>query len=90
MNKDNIFMKFLDLEKPKAEPVDQKVPAKVSKVYNRTMGDVYAPAEAQRIFNPALPAAPKPKGPTAKQAEMGTASALDMGGNWGSPERMNG
>ena len=87
MKQDNIFMKFLDLEKPKAEPVDKKVPARISKAYNRTMGDVYAPAEAQRIFNPALPATSKPKAPPASQVDMGTASALDMGGSWGSPER---
>ena len=83
MKEDNVFMKFLDLDKPKPEPVDKKITPKISKVYNRSMGDVYAPAEAQRIFNPGMPSAAKPKAPTAAQMGAGTTAAMDTTGRWG-------
>lgn len=85
MKEDNIFMKFLDLEKPKAEPVDKKIPAKMSKSYSRTMGNVYAPAEAQRIFNPGMPSAQKPKAPPAAMVDTGSADSMDTTGRWGTP-----
>jgi hypothetical protein len=87
MTEDNIFMKFLDLDKPK--PVNTKITPIEKKVYKRTMGDVYAMAEAQRIFNPGLPSA-QPKGPNTSQMDMGTASTLDTSGSWGTPERIDG
>jgi hypothetical protein len=39
-------------------------------------------AEAQRVFNPALPPAP-PKPPSAALLDQGTAAGLDISGRWG-------
>jgi len=77
----------------KKDPTDagvKKMPATVRRtIYPRTMTDVSVMAEAQRIFNPSLPPT-IPKPPNAKQMEAGTTSALDIGGSWGTPERVNG
>ena len=44
----------------------------------RGVGDISLIAEAQRVFNPALPPA-KPKGPTATTAALGSTPAMGTG-----------
>ena len=51
----------------------------------RGVFDVSLIAEAQRVFNPNLPAA-KPKGPTATTAELGSTPAMGTTGAWGKPQ----
>lgn len=92
----SIAEQFLKFEKkpeaPKAptdsttKEVMSKPEVKRAKLFNRTLGDVMVSAEAQRIFNPALPPT-KPKPPTAAMMDAGTASAMDTTGNWGTPAR---
>ena len=73
---------------PKPEPEGPKVgrPRKMP-AQPRGVRDISLIAEAQRIFNPAMPPAPvKPKGPTATTAELGSTPAMGTGGAWGKPE----
>jgi hypothetical protein len=79
MNKDNVFTKFLELDKPKEQP---KIKPAMSKIYNRSLGNIYSAAEAQKIFNPQLPTV---KAPPAAQIDQGVASAMDTSGTWGRP-----
>jgi len=88
-----IMNKFVDMAKSEYKPKDHtsqevmaKAEVKEKKHFVRTLGDVRVAAEAQRIFNPALPPT-VPKGPTAAQMESGTTTAMDTTGNWGTPER---
>lgn len=83
------FTKFIPDAKTKdntSKEVMTKKEIKDNKHFMRTLGNVRAVAEAQRIYNPNLPPT-VPKGPTAAQMEAGTTSALDTQGNWGTPER---
>jgi hypothetical protein len=75
-------------EAPKPEPEGPKLgrPRKVP-APPRGVFDISLIAEAQRVFNPGLPAAPaKPKGPTATTAALGSSPAMGTGGAWGKPE----
>ena len=86
---ENIFMKLGELDYPKkakAPDVDKKVAPKESKVYKRTMGSIHSSLEAQKIFNPMTPQTAK--APNATMVNQGTASAQDMTGNWGTPNRV--
>lgn len=91
----SIIEKFIEFENKKP-PVDKtasevmtETTKKKKKHFVRSLGNVYAAAEAQRIFNPSLPPT-KPKGPTAAQTELGTSSTMDIEGNWGQAERQDG
>lgn len=86
------FIKFDDKYKAK-QPQDNttkevmtKTEAKKNKHTIRSLGNVSAAAEAQRIYNPNLPPT-KPKGPTEAQTELGASSAMDLQGNWGQSQR---
>lgn len=84
-----LIEKFLDLEKKPVDKTSKEVLAttkdkKVAEFFVRTLGNARVSAEAQRIYNPTLPAT-NPKGPTEAQTELGTASNMDMQGNWGTP-----
>jgi len=86
---ENIFQKLGELDYPKkakAPDVDKKVAPKESKVYKRTMGSIHSSLEAQKIFNPMAPQVAK--APNATMVNQGTASAQDMTGNWGTPNRV--
>jgi hypothetical protein len=52
----------------------------------KTLGDMGAIVEAQRLYNPQMPAVPSPKGPTAAQSEAGATGKTDMSGSWGKPK----
>jgi len=54
-------------------------PMKIAK----TIGDIGAILEAQRIYNPNIPSVPSPKAPPQAQVDMGVASKSDMSGSWG-------
>lgn len=86
----SIIEKFLDFEKKPADKTAKEVMTepekKKKKHFVRSLGNVYAAAEAQRIFNPALPPT-KPKGPTAVQTELGSTSTMGLEGNWGQAGR---
>lgn len=82
----SLIEKLLDLENPKKEEdVMSKPEIKKAKFHVRTLGSAVVTAEAQRIYNPALPPT-KTKGPTEAQQEVGTSAALDTSGNWGKPD----
>jgi hypothetical protein len=74
---------------PKSEPAPEPEGPKLGRprkmpAQPRGVGDISLIAEAQRVFNPALPPA-KPKGPTATTAELGSTPAMGTGGAWGKP-----
>lgn len=52
----------------------------------RGIGSARIMAEAQRVFNPALPPA-LPKPPAAALLDQGTAPGLDSSGRWGGPAK---
>ena len=81
-----LIEKFLELDKPKDDnkEVMSGKEKKETKFHVRTLGSAVVAAEAQRIYNPALPPT-KTKGPTEAQQEVGTSAALDTSGNWGKP-----
>jgi hypothetical protein len=51
----------------------------------KTLGDMGAIIEAQRLYDPQMPSVPSVKPPNAAQAEAGQAGKTDMAGNWGKP-----
>lgn len=56
----------------------------------KTLGDITTAMAAQRIYNPQMPPAPpsqKAKAPNKAMLDQGTASAMGMGGPWGTPEQ---
>ena len=89
-----IIDKFIDLEKNKNLPKDNtssevmtKKQSKQNDNFIRTLGDVRVAAEAQRIFNPAIPPMP-PKPPSTTMIDRGTSGAMDTTGTWGRPEKI--
>jgi hypothetical protein len=87
------IMKFLELKDRErlaavAPPKEIKIPEapKAPRTPLRTIGNVQASAEAQRIFDPAMPRTQPIKAPTAAQMGTGTTAALGTGGNWGAPD----
>ena len=88
------MMKFLELKDKErlaavSPPPQEAIPEapKAPRIPLRTVGNVQASAEAQRIFDPAMPRTqPKIKAPTAAQMGTGTTAALGTGGNWGAPD----
>ena len=68
-----------------SKEVMTKPEVKQAKEFIRTLGNVRVTAEAQRVYNPALPPT-KPKGPTAAQTELGTSANLQTSPEqgWGS------
>lgn len=92
MKEDSVFMKLAELDRPKKdtpkkEDVNKKAPEAESKVYYRTMGNIHSALEAQKIFNPQM-SQPMVKPPSAAMVNQGTASAQDMTGSWGRPNRV--
>ena len=53
------------------------------RIKEKTLGDIGAIVEAQRLYNPQMPSVAK--GPTAGQADIGVAGKLDTAGSWGKP-----
>jgi hypothetical protein len=72
-------MAFLD-DFGNIQPV-QKIPQKREK----TLGDMGAIIEAQRLYDPQVPSVPSAKPPSAAQAEAGAVGKTDMSGSWGKP-----
>lgn len=78
---------------PEAKPVDKKAEPELSGVKPpkpipvekpRTLGDITTAMAAQRIYNQALP--PAPKSPSRSMQDTGTADAMSLNGPWGKPE----
>jgi hypothetical protein len=69
---------------PPPAPAPVSPPPPPPKPRGKSIGDPRIAAEAQRIFNPALPPAP-PKAPAA-MADQGVAPAMGTSGPWGKPE----
>lgn len=89
---ESIFDKLAELKYPKKE----KAPSKpVMPKQLRTIGDLGAIIETQRIYNAKIPPtnptvaqnteAPAPKAAPKDQIEKGTTPASDTEGNWGKP-----
>jgi hypothetical protein len=60
-------------------------PVAAPKTREKTLGDMGAIIEAQRLYDPQMPSVPSVKPPNAAQAEAGQAGKTDMSGNWGKP-----
>ncbi len=75
-------------EKPAPAPVPEAPPpvpeVKLPEAPSKTVKDIRIVAQAQRIYNPAMPPAPA-KQPTEKMIDQGTAPAMDNTGPWGKP-----
>ena len=88
---ESIFDKLAELKYPKKEKVAKPVMPKQL----RTIGDLGAIIETQRIYNAKIPPtnpevaqnteAPAPKPATKDQINKGTTPASDTEGNWGKP-----
>jgi len=63
---------------PASEPVKEKLKGK------RTIGNIWAALEAQRVYTGA-PSVPKPQAPPANLQGQGSAAALGTEGAWGKP-----
>jgi hypothetical protein len=58
-------------------------PPKAPKPKGRTLGNIYAALEAQKIYNPSMPSVPKPS--PANASAQGLAPNLGTEGAWGKP-----
>jgi hypothetical protein len=69
------------IQPPNTEPA----PEPKKETPKRSVGDIYVAMEAQRIFNPEMPAVNKPQAPKNQMIDTGVSSSLGLDQGWGSP-----